>query len=154
MQAAANPRKLLFALLLTMLISSQLVQSSNSVSSPSPSSSPSLASISRPSGSMAIFENSVPKIATSPGGYVLEDVPHLVDYISDVPTDPNPLQDNPSYSVVKQCFVNVDDTVAQKVPELAIDTSVRIEITEVGSMPMTLQLGSAGSSGGGAGYRG
>ncbi|KAM2704129.1 hypothetical protein EV1_033493 [Malus domestica] len=48
MQAAANPRKLLFALLLTMLISSQLVQSSNSVSSPSPSSSPSLASISRP----------------------------------------------------------------------------------------------------------
>ncbi|KAM2704130.1 hypothetical protein EV1_033494 [Malus domestica] len=103
---------------------------------------------------MAIFENSEPKIATSLGGYVLEDVPHLVDYIPDVPTDPNPLQDNLSYSVVKQCFVNIDDIVAQKVPELAIDTSVRTEITEVGSMPMALQLGSTGSSGGGAGYRG
>ncbi|KAK9131074.1 hypothetical protein Sjap_011561 [Stephania japonica] len=30
-------------------------------------------------------------------------------------TYPNPLQDNPAYSVVKQYFVNMDDTVAQKV---------------------------------------
>ncbi|KAM1023167.1 hypothetical protein FF1_043926 [Malus domestica] len=48
MQAAANPRKLLFALLLTMLISSRLIQSNNSISSPSPSLSPSPVSISRP----------------------------------------------------------------------------------------------------------
>ncbi|XP_068303320.1 ATP-dependent 6-phosphofructokinase 6-like [Pyrus communis] len=64
---------------------------------------------------MAISDNCEPKMATGPCGYVLEDVPHLVDYIPDLPTYPNPLQDNPSYSVVKQYFVNVDDTVAQKV---------------------------------------
>ncbi|KAM1513329.1 hypothetical protein COP2_025527 [Malus domestica] len=64
---------------------------------------------------MAISDNREPKIATGPCGYVLEDVPHLVDYIPDLPTYPNPLQDNPSYSVVKQYFVNADDTVAQKI---------------------------------------
>ncbi|KAJ9179265.1 hypothetical protein P3X46_011074 [Hevea brasiliensis] len=56
-----------------------------------------------------------PKIITGDDGYVLEDVPHLTDHISDLPTYPNPLQDNPSYSVVKQYFVNADDTVAQKI---------------------------------------
>ncbi|XP_010267094.1 PREDICTED: ATP-dependent 6-phosphofructokinase 3-like isoform X1 [Nelumbo nucifera] len=56
-----------------------------------------------------------PKIVTGDAGYVLEDVPHLSDYISNLPTYPNPLQDNPAYSVVKQYFVNVDDTVAQKI---------------------------------------
>ncbi|KAK9142002.1 hypothetical protein Syun_011402 [Stephania yunnanensis] len=55
------------------------------------------------------------KIVPGVAGYVLEDVPHLTDYISDLSTYPNPLQDNPSYSVVKQYFVNVDDTVAQKI---------------------------------------
>ncbi|KAF7814211.1 ATP-dependent 6-phosphofructokinase 3-like [Senna tora] len=98
-----------------------------------------------------------PKIVTGVAGYVLEDVPHLSDYISHlsvtpflsfflsllifllqiygvcsidmdvctlillpslssffIQTYPNPLQDNPSYSVVKQHFVNVDDTVAQQ----------------------------------------
>nr|XP_028952916.1 ATP-dependent 6-phosphofructokinase 6-like isoform X1 [Malus domestica] len=64
---------------------------------------------------MAISDNSEPKTATGPCGYVLEDVPHLVDYIPDLPTYPNPLQDNPSYSGVKQYFVNADDTVAQKI---------------------------------------
>jgi 6-phosphofructokinase 1 len=58
---------------------------------------------------------SKPKIETGSTGYVLEDVPHLSDYIPDLPTYSNPLQDNPAYSVVKQYFVNVDDTVAQKV---------------------------------------
>nr|AIE47274.1 phosphofructokinase [Hevea brasiliensis] len=56
-----------------------------------------------------------PKIITGDDGYVLEDVPHLTDHISDLPTYPNPLQDNPSYSVVKQYFVNADDTVVQKI---------------------------------------
>ncbi|GAB2275831.1 ATP-dependent 6-phosphofructokinase 3 [Dionaea muscipula] len=48
-------------------------------------------------------------------GYVLEDVPHLIDYIPGLPTYPNPLQDNPAYSVVKQYFVHEDDTVPQKI---------------------------------------
>ncbi|XVE98057.1 hypothetical protein REPUB_Repub03eG0072500 [Reevesia pubescens] len=64
---------------------------------------------------MASPDISKPKIVTGPGGYVLEDVPHLSDYIADLPTYSNPLQDNPAYSVVKQYFVHVDDTVTQKV---------------------------------------
>ncbi|KAL5572515.1 hypothetical protein UlMin_022112 [Ulmus minor] len=55
------------------------------------------------------------KVVTGEAGYVLEDVPHLTDYIPDLPTFPNPLQDNPAYSVVKQYFVNADDTVTQKI---------------------------------------
>ncbi|KAK8553495.1 hypothetical protein V6N13_062299 [Hibiscus sabdariffa] len=55
------------------------------------------------------------KLVTGPGGYVLEDVPHFTDYLPDLPSYPNPLQDNPAYSVVKQYFVNDDDTVPQKV---------------------------------------
>ncbi|KAK1311824.1 6-phosphofructokinase 3 [Acorus calamus] len=55
------------------------------------------------------------KIAEGEAGYVLEDVPHLTDYLPDLPSYPNPLQNNPAYSVVKQYFVNVDDTVAQKI---------------------------------------
>ncbi|KAH9714021.1 ATP-dependent 6-phosphofructokinase 3 [Citrus sinensis] len=66
-------------------------------------------------GSMATTENSERKIITGEAGYVLEDVPHFSDYISDLPTYPNPLQDNPSYSVVKQHFVDVDDSVAQNI---------------------------------------
>ncbi|KAL5768705.1 hypothetical protein ACOSP7_015250 [Xanthoceras sorbifolium] len=56
-----------------------------------------------------------PKTVNGPAGYVLEDVPHLSDYIPDLPTYPNPLQDNPAYSVVKQYFVHADDTVPQKI---------------------------------------
>ncbi|CAA0821309.1 ATP-dependent 6-phosphofructokinase 3 [Striga hermonthica] len=48
-------------------------------------------------------------------GYVLQDVPHFSDYISDLPTYPNPLRSNPSYSVVKQYFVDMDDSVPEKV---------------------------------------
>ncbi|KAK6941433.1 Phosphofructokinase domain, partial [Dillenia turbinata] len=59
--------------------------------------------------------NSPKKIVNGDGGFILEDVPHLSDYIPDLPTYPNPLQDNPAYSVVKQYFVNVDDTVQQKI---------------------------------------
>lgn len=67
---------------------------------------------------MESMENEVrssKKIVEGEFGYVLEDVPHLTDYIPDLPTYPNPLQDNPAYSVVKQYFVNQDDTVPQKV---------------------------------------
>ncbi|CAK9148556.1 unnamed protein product [Ilex paraguariensis] len=64
---------------------------------------------------MANNGNSKLKIVTGDAGYVLEDVPHFTDYIPDLHTYPNPLQDNPAYSVVKQYFVNDDDTVAQKI---------------------------------------
>lgn len=54
-----------------------------------------------------------PKLITGEGGYVLEDVPHLSDYLPDLPTFHNPIQDNPAYSVVKQYFVHDEDTVVQ-----------------------------------------
>ncbi|KAK4269295.1 hypothetical protein QN277_022474 [Acacia crassicarpa] len=56
-----------------------------------------------------------PKIVTGDAGYVFEDVPHLSDYIPQLPTYPDPLQDIPSYSAVKQYFVNEEDTVAEKI---------------------------------------
>ncbi|CAN6994185.1 unnamed protein product [Brassica oleracea var. botrytis] len=55
------------------------------------------------------------KIVNGPGGYILHDVPHLIDYLPDLPTYPNPLQDNPAYSVVKQYFVDADDSVPEKI---------------------------------------
>ncbi|KAL3498530.1 hypothetical protein ACH5RR_041262 [Cinchona calisaya] len=55
------------------------------------------------------------KVVSGTGGYVLQDVPHLIDYISDLTTHPNPLRFNPAYSVVKQYFVDMGDTVPQKV---------------------------------------
>ncbi|GKD57098.1 ATP-dependent 6-phosphofructokinase 6-like protein [Tanacetum coccineum] len=55
------------------------------------------------------------KVTKGEAGYVLEDVPHLTDYIHDLPTYPNPLRSNPAYSVVKQYFVDADDTVPEKV---------------------------------------
>ncbi|CAL0327314.1 unnamed protein product [Lupinus luteus] len=55
------------------------------------------------------------KIVHGDYGYILEDVPHFTDYISNLPTYPNPLRLNPAYSVTKQYFVNMDDTVPQKV---------------------------------------
>ncbi|XP_041991292.1 ATP-dependent 6-phosphofructokinase 6-like [Salvia splendens] len=48
-------------------------------------------------------------------GYVLQDVPHFSDYISDLQTYPNPLRSNPAYSVVKQYFVDMDDSVPEKI---------------------------------------
>ncbi|XP_051113656.1 ATP-dependent 6-phosphofructokinase 6-like [Andrographis paniculata] len=60
-------------------------------------------------------KNSMAKIVTGEFGYTLEDVPHLSDYLPDLPTYQNPLQDNPAYSAVKQYFVDYDDTVAQKI---------------------------------------
>ncbi|KAG8375626.1 hypothetical protein BUALT_Bualt10G0119900 [Buddleja alternifolia] len=55
------------------------------------------------------------KVVTGEYGYVLQDVPHLTDYIADLPTYPNPLRSNPAYSVVKQYFVDMDDSVPQKI---------------------------------------
>ncbi|KAL3500631.1 hypothetical protein ACH5RR_039724 [Cinchona calisaya] len=55
------------------------------------------------------------KVVTGAGGYVLQDVPHFTDYIPNLPTHLNLLRSNPAYSVVKQYFVHMDDTVPQKV---------------------------------------
>ncbi|KAK7352917.1 hypothetical protein VNO80_18348 [Phaseolus coccineus] len=55
------------------------------------------------------------KIVHGDAGYILEDVPHFTDYILNLPTYPNPLRSNPAYSVAKQYFVHMDDTVPQKV---------------------------------------
>lgn len=70
-----------------------------------PSSPPGAAQASRPKG----------KFVKGEGGYILEDVPHLTDFIKDLTAYPNPLQSNTAYSVVKQYFVNTDDTVAQRI---------------------------------------
>nr|CAD1824171.1 unnamed protein product [Ananas comosus var. bracteatus] len=69
----------------------------------------------RSSSDNMVEEEANAKIVEGDFGYVLEDVPHLVDYLPDIPTYPNPLQDNAAYSVVKQYFVNVDDTVPYKI---------------------------------------
>ncbi|KAL7121994.1 hypothetical protein ACP275_01G018100 [Erythranthe tilingii] len=55
------------------------------------------------------------KVVTGEFGYILQDVPHLADYFPDLPTYPNPLRSNPAYSVVKQYFVDMDDSVPQKI---------------------------------------
>uniref|UniRef100_A0A0E0JF37 ATP-dependent 6-phosphofructokinase n=1 Tax=Oryza punctata TaxID=4537 RepID=A0A0E0JF37_ORYPU len=68
-----------------------------------------------PAPSMAAKWAMKKKLVGGDAGYVLEDVPHLTDYLPELPTYPNPLQDNPAYSVVKQYFVNTDDTVTQKI---------------------------------------
>ncbi|XP_030448470.2 ATP-dependent 6-phosphofructokinase 3-like, partial [Syzygium oleosum] len=66
-------------------------------------------------GSAGVSDVTKKKIVVGDAGYVLEDVPHFSDYIPNLPTYPNPLQNNPSYSVVKQYFVDFDDTVPQKI---------------------------------------
>ncbi|XP_076925777.1 ATP-dependent 6-phosphofructokinase 6-like [Bidens hawaiensis] len=55
------------------------------------------------------------KIEKGDYGYVLEDVPHMTDYLPNLITYPNPMRFNPAYSVVKQYFVDCDDTVPEKV---------------------------------------
>ncbi|KAG6420349.1 hypothetical protein SASPL_116874 [Salvia splendens] len=63
------------------------------------------------------------KVVEGEFGYVIQDVPHLSDYVSDLQCDsinwmretyPNPLRSNPAYSVVKQYFVDMDDSVPEK----------------------------------------
>ncbi|KAG9452190.1 hypothetical protein H6P81_005094 [Aristolochia fimbriata] len=54
-------------------------------------------------------------IASGEGGFVLEDVPHLTDFLPDSPVYPNPLQNSQAYAIVKQTFVSSEDVVAQKI---------------------------------------
>nr|XP_024384297.1 ATP-dependent 6-phosphofructokinase 6-like isoform X2 [Physcomitrium patens]XP_024384298.1 ATP-dependent 6-phosphofructokinase 6-like isoform X2 [Physcomitrium patens] len=55
------------------------------------------------------------KVYTGAGGAILEDVPHLTDWLSGLPTYPNPLKYNPAYSAARQYFVEETDTVAKDV---------------------------------------
>ncbi|XP_030934548.1 ATP-dependent 6-phosphofructokinase 4, chloroplastic [Quercus lobata] len=48
-------------------------------------------------------------------GFVLEDVPHLTNFLPDLPSYPNPLQNSKAYAIVRQTFVHPEDVVAQKV---------------------------------------
>ncbi|XP_057799735.1 ATP-dependent 6-phosphofructokinase 6-like [Salvia miltiorrhiza] len=64
---------------------------------------------------MATQSNFQMKVTEGQLGYVLQDVPHITDYIPNLPTYPNPLRSNPAYSVVKQYFVDMDDSVPQKI---------------------------------------
>lgn len=59
------------------------------------------------------FVESQLKFNLGDDGFVLEDVPHLTNFLPDLPTYPNPLQNNPAYSAVMQSFVNPDDVVAK-----------------------------------------
>ncbi|KAM7273892.1 hypothetical protein ACFE04_028556 [Oxalis oulophora] len=54
---------------------------------------------------------------TSPvnDGFLLEDVPHLTNFLPDLPEYPNPLQNSQAYAIVKKTFVSPDDAVTQNV---------------------------------------
>ncbi|CAK9858490.1 unnamed protein product [Sphagnum jensenii] len=64
---------------------------------------------------MSVNAGSSSKILTGSGGAVLEDVPHLTDWLPDLPTYANPLKHNPAYSAVRQYFVENTDVVAKDV---------------------------------------
>uniref|UniRef100_A0A2P2JNI5 ATP-dependent 6-phosphofructokinase n=3 Tax=Rhizophora mucronata TaxID=61149 RepID=A0A2P2JNI5_RHIMU len=48
-------------------------------------------------------------------GFLLEDVPHLTNFLPDLPSYPNPLQNSQAYAIVKETFVRPEDLVAQKI---------------------------------------
>lgn len=48
-------------------------------------------------------------------GFVVEDVPHLTDYLPDLKAYTSPLQNSPAYAIVKQSFVNPEDVVAERI---------------------------------------
>ncbi|KAH0758674.1 hypothetical protein KY290_022167 [Solanum tuberosum] len=78
-------------------------------------------------------------------GYVLEDVPHLSDYIPSLPTYPNPLKNNPSYSIVNQYFIDEDDTVAQNLDDVnscivtcgGLNTDIEVSSYSKNTIPLT-----------------
>ncbi|KAJ9678754.1 hypothetical protein PVL29_020830 [Vitis rotundifolia] len=48
-------------------------------------------------------------------GFVVDEVPHLTNFLPDLPSYPNPLQQNLAYAIVKTNFVSPEDVVAQKI---------------------------------------
>jgi 6-phosphofructokinase 1 len=55
------------------------------------------------------------KIVKGAGGAILEDVPHITDWLPDLPTYANPLKYHPAYAAVRQYFVEENDVVAKDV---------------------------------------
>eukprot|EP00258_Populus_trichocarpa_P037650 XP_024453669.1 ATP-dependent 6-phosphofructokinase 4, chloroplastic isoform X2 [Populus trichocarpa] len=53
--------------------------------------------------------------ALNDDGFVLEDVPHLTDFLPHLPSYPNPLHHSHAYAIVKQTFVGPEDAVAQNI---------------------------------------
>ncbi|KAL0304051.1 UNVERIFIED_CONTAM: ATP-dependent 6-phosphofructokinase, chloroplastic [Sesamum radiatum] len=47
--------------------------------------------------------------------FVLEDVPHLTNFLPDLPSFPSPLKKSQAYAIVKRTFVSPEDMVAQKI---------------------------------------
>ncbi|KAL2540027.1 ATP-dependent 6-phosphofructokinase 4 [Abeliophyllum distichum] len=47
--------------------------------------------------------------------FIIEDVPHLINFLPDLPVYPNPLEKSQAYAIVKRTFVSPDDVVAQKI---------------------------------------
>ncbi|KAM0042938.1 putative 6-phosphofructokinase [Helianthus debilis subsp. tardiflorus] len=48
-------------------------------------------------------------------GFILEDVPHLTNFLPDLPTYPNPLKHSQAYAIVKNTFVSPEDVLAQQI---------------------------------------
>ncbi|XP_050224717.1 ATP-dependent 6-phosphofructokinase 4, chloroplastic-like [Mercurialis annua] len=53
--------------------------------------------------------------AVNDNGFILEDVPHLTDFLPDLPSYPNPLHKSQAYAIVKETFVKPEDAVAESV---------------------------------------
>ncbi|KAJ6414922.1 hypothetical protein OIU84_003857 [Salix udensis] len=53
--------------------------------------------------------------ALNDDGFVLEDVPHLTDFLPHLPSYPNPLHHSQAYAIVKQTFVGPEDAVAENI---------------------------------------
>ncbi|XP_019240544.1 PREDICTED: ATP-dependent 6-phosphofructokinase 4, chloroplastic isoform X2 [Nicotiana attenuata] len=47
--------------------------------------------------------------------FIVEDVPHLTDFLPDLPSYPNPLKRSQAYAIVKETFVNPEDVVAKDI---------------------------------------
>ncbi|KAL8539526.1 hypothetical protein ACS0TY_001220 [Phlomoides rotata] len=47
--------------------------------------------------------------------FILEDVPHLTDFLHDLPSYTNPLKKTQAYAIVKKTFVSPEDVVAQQI---------------------------------------
>lgn len=54
-------------------------------------------------------------MAEADDGFVLEDVPHLTNFLPDLPSYPNPLKKSQAYAIVKQTFVRPEDVVTQNI---------------------------------------
>ncbi|XP_016479126.2 ATP-dependent 6-phosphofructokinase 4, chloroplastic-like [Nicotiana tabacum] len=47
--------------------------------------------------------------------FIIEDVPHLTDFLPHLPSYPNPLKRSQAYAIVKETFVNPEDVVAKNI---------------------------------------